>query len=183
MNDKQLGRHLATFRRMLCVAAGAAIIWGSGVAQVHAGAKFPQHWRKTMTNDPAKNMYLRKFSEPLGNPDADTLRNVTLSIVIRDACEGDLGFNQAAGDEYLAKSGFLKLRGKAWDNASFLSASEFNGLDYRAVAHLCAGVDYLFGKQGVLIKDLFSPGTGEPKRAYDSANPYYRVGPLKKPTG
>ncbi len=70
-------------------------------------------------------MYLRKFSEPLGNPDADTLRNVTLSIVIRDACEGDLAFNQAAADEYLARSGFFKLKGKAWDNASFLSRSEF----------------------------------------------------------
>lgn len=182
MNDKHLVHRLGLFRRMLCVASAALVMWSSGVVLVHAGQKFPEYWRKTMVNDPAKNMYLRKFSEPLGNPDADTLRNVTLSIVIRDACEGDLAFNQAAADEYLARSGFFKLKGKAWDNASFLSASEFNGLDYRAVAHLCAGIDYLFGNQGVLIKDLFSPGSGEPKRSYDSANPYFRVGPLKKPT-
>jgi hypothetical protein len=182
MIDKQFRRHLAKFGRMFCVAAGAAMVWSGGVASVHAGPKFPEHWRKTMVNDPAKNMYLRKFSEPLGNPNADILRNVTLSIVIRDACEGKLAFNQAVADDYLVKSGFFKLKGKAWDDASFLSASEFNGLDYRAVAHLCAGISYLFGPQGALIKGLFAPGTGEPKRAYDSANPYFRVGPLKKPS-
>lgn len=64
-------------------------------------------------------------------------------------------------------------------------ASEANSeyLDFRSLAHLCAGIDYLFGPHGVLMIDVVSPGTGEPRGSYDPANPYIRIEPLPKPAG
>lgn len=162
---------------------GIALALCNAVGAAHAEEKFPAYWHKTMTNDPATNFYLHKFSDTLGNPAADTLRNVMLSLALNHYCDGNLALNSTSADAYLKKSGYFALKGKAWDDASFLAVNAFNGFDYRSAAHLCAGISYLFGDQGVLIKNLLSPGTGEPKMAYDPLNPYLRVPALPRPAG
>ena len=148
----------------------------------HADEKFPAVWRKTMTNDPATNYALKKYSGSLGNPSADVLRNVMLSLALAHFCQGSL-VNQRAASSYLKNSGYYSLSGKAWDDASFLAQDQFRDFDYRSIAHLCAGIGYLFGEKGVLIGNVLSPGSGEPNGAYDAANPYASVPPLRKPAG
>ncbi|ATU94542.1 hypothetical protein B5P45_00055 [Phyllobacterium zundukense] len=149
---------------------------------LHAQEKYPASWRKTMTNDPVKNTYLSKFSRKLATPEAETLRNLKLSKLAGGACEGS-SINKKKGTNYLKSSGYFALKGKAWDDAAFLAESEFRYLDFRSLAHLCAGIDYLVGPHGVLIIDVVSPGTGEPRGSYDPANPYIRIEPLPKPAG
>jgi hypothetical protein len=146
----------------------------------HAEEKYPAFWRKTMTNDPATNIYLAKFTRSLGNPAAEALRNVMLSLVIGHLCEGS-SVNKQVANAYLRQTGYFALKGKAWDDASFLAQSEFSYFDVRALAHLCAGADYLFGKYGKLATNLLTSGSGEPKFPYDPANPYIQVPPLPKP--
>lgn len=168
--------------RAICIIAGTISLLCNAPGSARADDKFPPYWHKTMTNDPATNFYLPKFSKSLGSPAADTLRNVMLSLALNHYCDGNLALNTDAANTYLATSGYFAIKGKSWDDASFTAAHEFNDFDYRSAAHLCAGISYLFGKQGILIQNLLSPGTGEPKTAYDSANPYLRVPALKKPT-
>ena len=177
----EFDRNFGMSSRAIRIIAGAILLSCNALGVAHAKDKFPQYWHKTMTNDPATNFYLQKFSKSLGSPAADTLRNVMLSLTLSHYCGGNLALNPDASNTYLATSGYFSIKGKAWDDASFIAAHEFNDFDYRAVAHLCGGISYLFGKQGILIKNLLSPGTGEPKTAYDSANPYIRVPALKKP--
>jgi hypothetical protein len=160
---------------------GIALALCNAVGTAYAEDKFPSYWHKTMTNDPATNFYLHKFSDTLGNPAADTLRNVMLSLALNHYCDGNLALNSSAANAYLTRSGYFSLKGKAWDDASFMAVHAFNDFDYRSAAHLCAGISYLFGEQGVLITSLLSPGTGEPKMAYDPLNPYLRVPALPKP--
>jgi hypothetical protein len=164
-----------------CIIAATILSLCSAPGDARAEDKFPQSWHKTMTGDPSTNFYLQKFSKSLGNPAADTLRNVMLSLALNHYCDGNLALNAEAANTYLSTSGYFNIKGKSWDDASFTAVHEFNGFDYHDVAHLCAGIDYLFGKQGILVKNLLSPGAGEPKEAYDPANPYLRVPALKKP--
>lgn len=170
----------STTRRSLSLLAGILII-GLPCA-LHAQEKYPASWRKTMTNDPVKNTYLSKFSRKLATPEAETLRNLKLSKLAGGACEGS-SINKKKGTDYLKTSGYFALKGKAWDDAAFLAESEFRNVDFRSLAHLCAGIDYLFGPHGVLMIDVVSPGTGEPRGSYDPANPYIRIEPLPKPAG
>lgn len=146
----------------------------------YAEEKYPAFWRKSMTNDPATNVYLVKFTRSLDNPAAETLRNVMLSLAVGHLCEG-ASVNKQVANAYLLQTGYFSLKGKAWDDASFLAQREFAYFDVRALAHLCAGADYLFGEHGKLAKDLLTPGSGEPKFPYDPANPYIQVPPLPKP--
>ena len=177
-----------TFMRFRCVSSlrvGGlfAVAFALTVPAVaHANEKFPAVWRKSMTNDPATNYDLKKYSGSLGNPSADVLRNVMLSLALNHYCEGSL-VNQKAASSYLKSSGYYSLSGKAWDDASFLAQDQFKNFDYESIAHLCAGIGYLFGEKGVLIKNVLSPGSGEPNGAYDAANPYASVPPLRKPAG
>ncbi|MDP9809579.1 hypothetical protein J2W42_002431 [Rhizobium tibeticum] len=53
--------------------------------------------------------------------------------------------------------------------------TEFTQFDFRELAHLCAGIDYLFGKDGILARNVVSKGLGEPSFPYDPNNPYIRV--------
>ncbi|MEZ2127166.1 MULTISPECIES: hypothetical protein [unclassified Sinorhizobium] len=103
-----------------------------------------------------------------------------LSLVIGHLCEG-ASVNKQVANAYLQQTGYFALKGKAWDDATFLAQSEFSYFDVRALAHLCAGTDYLFGKYGKLATNLLKSGSGEPKLPYDPANPYIKVPPLPKP--
>jgi len=89
--------------------------------------------------------------------------------------------DRTIGTKFLVQSGYFTLKGKAWKDADFLAEDAFKYLDYETVAHLCAGTDYLFGGHGVLVENLMSAGTGEPRMPYDSANPYIRLPPLREP--
>jgi hypothetical protein len=51
----------------------------------------------------------------------------------------------------------------------------FNQFDYRALAHLCAGIDFMFGTNAKLAPGIGTPGKGEPRDAYDPNNPYLMV--------
>ncbi|WP_244489925.1 hypothetical protein [Rhizobium sp. Leaf391] len=67
---------------------------------------------------------------------------------------------------------YSKIKGKAVEDAAFLAEGRFRYFDYRTLAHLCAGIDYLFGPEGQLVPRLIKTGTGEPKVSYDPNNPY-----------
>jgi hypothetical protein len=40
----------------------------------------------------------------------------------------------------------------------------FNHFDYRTLAHLCAGAEYIFGAKGKLAQAIGKPGKGEPRK-------------------
>ncbi|MEK1892918.1 MAG: hypothetical protein AAAB20_06480 [Rhizobium sp.] len=62
-----------------------------------------------------------------------------------------------------------------------MAQTEFTQFDDRELAHLCAAIDYLFGKGGVLARNVVSKGLGEPSFPYDANNPYIRVSGVRKP--
>ncbi|MGO7302076.1 hypothetical protein ACCS72_37945, partial [Rhizobium ruizarguesonis] len=49
------------------------------------------------------------------------------------------------GDAFLRRAGYTHIRGKTWDEAAFLADDWFQYFNYRSLAHLCAGIDYIFG--------------------------------------
>ncbi|WP_225039676.1 hypothetical protein WGT02_14200 [Rhizobium sp. T1470] len=132
-----------------------------------------------MTNDPASNLYLAKFTRRLNTPEAGLLRTVILSLMAGHACKGS-ATDEGAGIAFLKQNGYFDLRGKAWDDANFLAQTEFKQFDYRELAHLCAGIDYLFGNDGIIARNVVSKGLGEPSFPYDPNNPYIRVPGLPK---
>src|SRR5882724_3741072 len=80
---------------MLCLVAPSLAV---------ADEKFPQIWRKTMTNDPSTNYDLGKFSAPLKTPLAGAARNMVLARVLGRACEG-AAINKTVLRAYIQKSG------------------------------------------------------------------------------
>lgn len=142
-------------------------------------AEMPAAWRKTMTNDPSTNHYLAEALKPLGSKDAETLRIFKLSMVLGNMCVG-ARINTDVGGAYMAAAGYSRITGKAYDDAAFLADDRFKYFDYRKLAHLCAGSNYLFGPEGHLIKGLIVGNTGEPKGSYDPDNPYLKLPPLAK---
>ncbi|NKL07033.1 hypothetical protein [Rhizobium leguminosarum] len=147
-----------------------------------AAEGIPAYWRKTMTNDPQTNFYLAEALKPLPNKDAETLKVLRLSLIAGNLCLGAT-IDRRMGDAFLQRAGYGRLRGKTWDEAAFLANDWFKYFNYRSLAHLCAGIDYLFGSQGKLVPNLVKPGKGEPKASYDPQNPYLRLPPLRKPNG
>lgn len=151
---------------------------------VGAGAEdLPAYWRKTMTNDPSTNFYLAQTLKPLSNKDAETISVLRLSLIAGNLCLG-ASINTRTGEAFLQQAGYDRLRGKAWDEAAFLANDWFKHFNYRSLAHLCAGIDYIFGPEGKLAHNLVKPGKGEPKGSYAPLNSYYmRLPPLRKPNG
>ena len=150
---------------------------------VGAGAEdLPAYWRKTMTNDPSTNFYLAQTLKPLSNKDAETIRVLRLSLIAGNLCLG-AAVDRRTGEAYLQRAGYDRIRGKTWDEAAFLADDWFKYFNYRSLAHLCAGIDYIFGPKGKLVPNLVKAGKGEPKGPYDPQNPYLRLPPLRKPNG
>ncbi|MCH4546548.1 hypothetical protein G9X68_11760 [Rhizobium sp. WYCCWR 11279] len=144
--------------------------------------EIPAYWRKTMTNNPKTNFYLAEALKPLPNKDAETLKVLRLSLIAGNLCL-DAAIDRRAGEAFLQRAGYGRIRGKAWDEAAFLANDWFKYFNYRSLAHLCAGIDYIFGREGKLVPNLVKPGKGEPKGTYDPQNPYLRLPPLRKPNG
>lgn len=147
-----------------------------------AAEALPSYWRKTMTNDPSTNFYLAQALRPLANKDAETLRVLQLSLVAGNLCLGAT-LDKRVGDDYLRRAGYYHISGKAWDDAVFLAHDWFKYFDYQSLAHLCAGIDYIFGPDGKLVPNLIKPGKGVPKASYEPQNVYLRLPPLRKPNG
>ncbi|WP_286181740.1 hypothetical protein [Rhizobium sp. ICMP 5592] len=139
-----------------------------------AAADIPSFWRKTMTNDPATNWYLSEVMKPLTNRDAEVLRVQDLGGIVGNLCAGAI-LNRSVGENFMKHSGNSKLSSNAYKEAVFLADDQFKYFDYRALAHLCAGSDYLFGSQGHLIPNLISGAKEKPKFAYDPDNSYIRL--------
>ncbi|PDT03654.1 hypothetical protein CO666_13870 [Rhizobium chutanense] len=148
-----------------------------------AAEDFPAYWRKTMTNDPDTNFYLAQALKPLPNKEAETIRVLRLSLIAGNLCLGAI-VNTRMREAFLQQAGYNSLRGKAWDEAAFLANDWFKYFNYRSLAHLCAGIDYMFGPEGRLAPNLVKAGKGEPKGSYDPLDSYYmRLPPLRKPNG
>lgn len=142
-----------------------------------AGQPLPQSGRKTMTSDPNKNYVLRKYSEPLSDPMATTIRNIMLFNVLANVCRS-VKVNRAAANLYTERSRFSTLLMEAARDSARLGAAQFDYLDYEDLRHLCAGSDYLFGPHGASIRGAMSKGSGELTIRYDPKNPYLKVAPL-----
>jgi len=146
---------------------------------VRAAEKFPASWRRTMSNDPGVNSYLVKYTAPLGAGAAGAIRNVMLARMLGALCQGSATDKKIVG-AHLTGAGVAALAKDELKAQAFLAEASLRGFDYRALAHLCAGTDYLFGSEGVMIAKAVKPGKGEPKKAYDPANPYILL-PAFKP--
>lgn len=150
--------------------------------QAQAAEKFPARWRNTMTNDPGTNERLVKYAAPMPDPTEEALRIVLLARTAGLGCQSAT-IDRAALTGLVERSGVNAMTRKDVEAASERSAARFIGFDYQDLAHLCAGIDHLFGRNGVLARDLVSPGTGEPDFPYDPANPYITIHPLLPKSG
>src|SRR4051812_43706331 len=118
-----------------------------------AAEKFPASWRKTMTNDPATNFALSKYTVDLAEPLQTAERNFIMAKLVGSFCSGAKIQNRKL-KKYLAEAGLedasLATRRAAYDAASIT----FDQFDYRDLAHLCAGVDFMFGPNGKLAAGI-----------------------------
>ena len=163
------------YLKTICVAGAMAISsWASAIA-----APIPEFWKKSMTDDPATNYYVSQALKPLPTQDAQTLRVVYLADLLGHACRG-ASVNKKALNAFKKSSGYSAITGKAYDEAAFLVDDSVKYVDYRALAHLCAGTGYLFGPQGHLAFGLVKPGVGRPVMSYDPNNPYIRLKSVRK---
>jgi len=137
-------------------------------------AKTPASWAKSMTNDPATNSYLARVEKLLLVRDAETMRIVTLVRLLGKECRG-ASVNKKALAAFMKEANYSGIKGKAYEQAVFLTEHSLKYFDYRMLAHLCAGSDYLFGPEGRLAAGLLKPGKGKPRASYDPNNPYLRV--------
>ena len=160
-------------RLILCFCA-----LGLSVGVGQAAEKIPKAWRATMTNNPVTNLWLPKFAQKLSDPLANGIRNVMLFSIVNHYCEG-VGADRATVTSYIKG---LKLEEAAVQqrrDAKFAAEQVLTGLTYEGLAHLCAGVDYMFGPRGILIAGAMTRGTGEPRDAYDPSNPYMALPDMK----
>ncbi|MGO6724418.1 hypothetical protein GR223_32430 [Rhizobium leguminosarum] len=169
-----MGRKFISLILLMVISASSTV--GADAEEI------PAYWRKTMTNDPQTNFYLAESLKPLPNKDAETLKVLRLSLIAGNLCLG-AAIDTKTGDAFLRRAGYNHIRGKTWDEAAFLADDWFKYFNYRSLAHLCAGIDYIFGPEGKLVPNLVKPGKGEPKASYDPQNPYLRLPPLRKPNG
>jgi hypothetical protein len=137
-------------------------------------ADIPSFWRKSMTNDPTTNWYVSQAMNPLANKDAETLRIQNLAGIIGNLC-ADARINKTVGESFLKYSRRPKLNANAYKEAVFLADDQFKYFDYRALVHLCAGSDYLFGPQGHLVPNLISGTKDRARFSYDPNNSYIRL--------
>jgi hypothetical protein len=138
-----------------------------------AADKFPPFWRKSMTNDPSTNYFLKKYSIPLDDPAATAVRNIMLARVIGAECQWSK-LNKAKVKAYRDRV-IEPLTPEQLKAAAFEGGSALRSFNYQDLAHLCAGIDYQFGPKGVLIAGAISTGKGEPKYPFDPRNPYFRL--------
>ncbi len=143
-----------------------------------AKEKYPSFWKKSMVNDPAVNFPLKTFSQPLSNPVSEYIKNIMLANLLSSECTGAV-IDKKIEKQLRKNVRASQLKGKAWDDAMFLANSQFTSFNFQTLAHLCAGIDHLYGPEGVLEKNLMRPGKGEPRHSYDPANPYLRPKPIK----
>lgn len=145
-----------------------------GSAGLCIADEMPAFWAKSMTNDPVTNSYLARTSKPLPDHDAETMRIVTLVKVLGKECRG-ASVNKKALKAFMKSANYAGIKGNSYDNAVFLTQHSLKYFDYRMLAHLCAGSDYLFGPQGHLAAGLIKVGKGKPRTSYDPRNPYLRI--------
>lgn len=150
----------------------------AAISQARADEKYPAIWRKTMTSDPSINYALKKYSERMADKAEEAGRVLTLIRLLKAGCEG-AAVSDVTLSVLMKDSGIAKLSGSKLKEVSDAVSAKFDGFDYEALAHLCSGVDYLFGRKGVLGHGLMLAGTGEPSSPYDPANPYLRVPSLQ----
>ncbi len=147
-----------------------------------ADASLPPRWRRTMTNDPVTNYQLGKFATPLPNPLEEAARILVLVRVLGQTCAGAT-VDEAALKAQIRRSGLDAVSAQKLAEISARVDAAFAGFDYETLAHLCAGIDHLFGPDGVLGRSLMKPGAGEPKLPFDPRNPYLRIKPLVEEEG
>lgn len=152
---------------------GVALVSMASTIFAEAADKFPPFWRKSMTNDPSTNYFLKKYSIPLDDPAATAVRNIMLARVIGAECQWSK-LNKAKVKAYRDRV-IEPLTPEQLKAAAFEGGSALRSFNYQDLAHLCAGIDYQFGPKGVLIAGAISTGKGEPKYPVDPRNPYFRL--------
>ena len=148
------------------------------ISQASSDEKLPAIWRKTMTNDPSTNYLLGKYSQPLPCKAEEAGRVLTLIRLLGAGCE-KATVNKERFSIFIEQSGITKLGKSELKELSDNVSAKFDGFDYDTLAHLCSGIDYLFGQKGVLGRSLMVAGTGEPTLPNDPANPYFRIPPVQ----
>lgn len=150
------------------------------LAAASHGDEIPGSWKRTMTNDPSTNYFLAKITKPLGSKDAELLRTVIVSLVAIKFCKG-VSVNDAVAKPFLKANGYYEIRGKAWSDAQFLAKDGLHSFTHRELAHLCVGLNYLFGPSGAMASNLVTFKATEPKYPYNPANPYPKIPELPQP--
>jgi hypothetical protein len=146
-----------------------------------AGAKeISRYWKRSMTNDPATNYYLAKVTLPLGNPDADLLRAVLVSLVAKKWCSG-VRLDKAASNRFMKDNGYYAIKGKRRFEAEFLAKNNLIFITEVDIAHLCAGLDFLFGPTGKLSPGLLKFKNTKLRYTADYHGGYARLPELPKP--
>lgn len=152
---------------------GVVLVSMASTIFAEAADKFPPFWRKSMTNDPSTNYFLKKYSTPLDDPAATAVRNIMLARVIGAECQSSK-LNKAKVKAYRDRM-IDPLTPEQLKAAAFEGGSALRSFNYQDLAHLCAGIDYQFGPKGVLIAGAVSAGKGEPKYPFDPRRPYFRL--------
>lgn len=115
-------------------------------------------------------------SVDLQNPLQTGARNFIVARLVGSYCQG-AKINGSKLMAYLASTGMGNAALSAQRDAYDAARMTFK-LDYRALAHLCAGAEYMLGAKGKLAQDIGKPGKGEPRDAYDPLNPMIMVARL-----
>jgi hypothetical protein len=140
-----------------------------GLSTRAADEPLPESWKKTMTGDPATNAFLKKYSEKSPVPAVQYYRDMYL-IALLSGC-GTLDIRLKTFFEYEKTIGFDDLSPEDIKDAKLDVGTFFRGIDIQAAAHLCAGGDYMFGKNGILIANVMRPNGQTLNVHYDPANP------------
>ena len=149
---------------------GIVLVAMTSTVVAEAADKFPPAWRKSMTNDPSTNYFLKKYSTPRDDPAGTAVRNIMLARVIGASCQSSK-LRKAKVKAYRDRM-IGPLTPEQLKAATFVGGSALRSFNYEDLAHLCAGIDYQFGPNGVLIAGAVSAGKGEPSYPYDQRNPY-----------
>src|SRR5690242_14585766 len=88
-------------KRLLTITTTLLFAIGSGTV---AAEKFPASWRKTMTNDPATNFPLSKYTVDLAEPLQTAERNYIVARLVGSLCSG-AKIEKTKLKKYLAASG------------------------------------------------------------------------------
>ena len=140
-----------------------------GLSVRAADEPLPESWKKTMTGDPTTNAFLKKYSEKSPVPAVQYYRDMYL-IALLSGC-GTLDIRLKTFFEYEKSIGFDAFSPEDIKNAKLAVGTFFEGMNMEAGAHLCAGGDYMFGKSGVLIRDVMRPNNQTLDLHYDPTRP------------